>query len=60
VRTKESFWSVGTIYDPRELPEVSTASPGLDKGVTSSILPSSSLEHWLQWGQPGVWCFKQG
>jgi hypothetical protein len=22
------------------------------------MLPSCSPEHWLQWGQPGVWCFK--
>jgi hypothetical protein len=31
VRTKDSCWSVGTIYDPRELSGVSTA------GVTSGI-----------------------
>ena len=30
VRTKDSCWSVGTIYDPRELPGVSTAGPGVD------------------------------
>jgi hypothetical protein len=30
VRTKDSCWSVGTIYDPRELPGVSTAVQGLD------------------------------
>ena len=30
VRTKESCWSVGTIYDFRELTEVSTADPGVD------------------------------
>jgi hypothetical protein len=30
VRTKDSCWSMGTIYDPRELPGVSTAGPGLD------------------------------
>jgi hypothetical protein len=34
VRTKYAqktpFWSVGTIYDPRELPGVSTIDPGLD------------------------------
>jgi hypothetical protein len=29
VRTKDSCWSVGTIYDPRELPGVSTAGPGI-------------------------------
>jgi hypothetical protein len=31
VRTKDSCWSVGTIYNPRELPGVSTTSPGVDK-----------------------------
>jgi hypothetical protein len=30
VRTKDPCWSVGTIYDPRELPGVSTADLGLD------------------------------
>jgi hypothetical protein len=30
VRTKGSCWFVGTIYDPRELPGVSTADPGVD------------------------------
>jgi hypothetical protein len=30
VRTKDSCWSVGTIYDPRELPGVSTTGPGVD------------------------------
>jgi hypothetical protein len=30
VRTKGSCWSMGTIYDSRELPGVSTAGPGLD------------------------------
>jgi hypothetical protein len=34
VRTKDSCWSVGTIYDPRELPGVSTASPRIGRGVT--------------------------
>jgi hypothetical protein len=37
VRTKDSCWSVGTIYDPRELPGVSTAGPGFGQGVTSGI-----------------------
>jgi hypothetical protein len=37
VRTKDSRWSVGTIYDPRELPGVSTAGPGITRGVTSGI-----------------------
>jgi hypothetical protein len=30
VCTKDPCWSVGTIIDPRELPGVSTAGPGLD------------------------------
>jgi hypothetical protein len=30
VRTKDSCWSTRTIYDIRELPEVSTAGPGVD------------------------------
>jgi hypothetical protein len=30
VCTKDLCWSVGTIYDPRELPGVSTAVQGLD------------------------------
>jgi hypothetical protein len=36
VRTKDSCWSVGTIYDPRELPGVSTAGPGIGRGVTEA------------------------
>jgi hypothetical protein len=30
VRTKDSCWSVGTIYDPRELLGVSTTVPRLE------------------------------
>jgi hypothetical protein len=37
VCTKDLCWSVGTIYDPRELPGVSTAGPGIGRGVTSGI-----------------------
>jgi hypothetical protein len=36
VRTKDMCWSVGTIYDPSELPGVSTASPGIGWGVTAA------------------------
>jgi hypothetical protein len=36
VRTKDSCWSVGIIYDPRELPGVSTTGPGIGRGVTRS------------------------
>jgi hypothetical protein len=34
VRTKVSCWSVGMIYDPRELPGVSTTGLGIGWGVT--------------------------
>jgi hypothetical protein len=37
VCTKDTCWSVGTIYDPRELPGVSTTGPGIGRGVTSGI-----------------------
>jgi hypothetical protein len=37
VRTKDLCWSVGTIYDPSELPVVCTAGPGIGRGVTSDI-----------------------
>jgi hypothetical protein len=30
VHTKDSCWSVGTIYDPKELPGVSTVGPASD------------------------------
>jgi hypothetical protein len=30
VRTKDLCWSMGTIYNPRELPEVSTTGLGVD------------------------------
>jgi hypothetical protein len=31
VHTEDSCWSMGTIYDPRELSGVSTTNPGVDK-----------------------------
>jgi hypothetical protein len=37
VRTKDSYWSMGTIYDPRELPGVSTGGSRIGRGVTSGI-----------------------
>jgi hypothetical protein len=37
VHTKDLCWSVGTIYDPRELPGVSTTGTGIGWGVTSGI-----------------------
>jgi hypothetical protein len=36
VRTKDPCWSVGAIYDPRELPGVSTTSSGVD-GVLQMV-----------------------
>jgi hypothetical protein len=33
VRTKDPCWSVGTIFDPRELSGVSTAGRGIGRGV---------------------------
>jgi hypothetical protein len=35
VHTKDSCWSVGTIYDPREQPGVSTAGPRVDEVLYS-------------------------
>jgi hypothetical protein len=35
VCTKDSCWSVGMIYDPRELLGLSIAGPGIGWGVTS-------------------------
>jgi hypothetical protein len=37
LRLKDSCWSVGMIYDPRELPGVSTAGLRIGQGVTSGI-----------------------
>jgi hypothetical protein len=37
VCTKDSCWSVEMICDPRELPGVSTAGPGIGRGVISGI-----------------------
>jgi hypothetical protein len=34
---KDPCWSVGTIYDSRELPGVSIAGPGIGRGVISGI-----------------------
>jgi hypothetical protein len=36
VRTKDSCWSVGIIYDPRELTGVSTVGLRIGRGVTIS------------------------
>jgi hypothetical protein len=36
VCTKNPCWPMGTIYDPRELPGVSTAGPVIGRGVTEA------------------------
>jgi hypothetical protein len=37
VRTKDLCWSMGSIYDSRNLPGVSITGPGIGWGVTSGI-----------------------
>jgi hypothetical protein len=37
VRIKDSCWSLGMIYNPRDLPGVSTTGPGVD-GVLQMVL----------------------
>jgi hypothetical protein len=39
-----------TIYDPSELPEVSTTGPGIGRGVTNLVYVFANLE--------GVWFLK--
>jgi hypothetical protein len=57
VRTKDSCWSVGTIYDPRELPGVSTAGPGIGWGVTSGITADpQGFTGVCGLGGSGIWC----
>jgi hypothetical protein len=41
VRTKDSCWFVGTIYDPIELPGVSIAGPGVDE-----VLHTDACQMW--------------
>jgi hypothetical protein len=65
VRTKDSCWSVGTIYDPSELTGVSTAGPEIGRGVTSGIradpcgfagvcgLGGSGIWRMAHWAQSG-------
>jgi hypothetical protein len=43
VRTKDSCWCVGTIYDPRELRGVSIAGPGIGRCVKMSHLKRRTL-----------------
>jgi hypothetical protein len=59
VRTKGSCWSVGTIYDPRELSEVSTAGPEVD-GVLQMVSEPTLAVSWGVCGLGvrvyGAWC----
>jgi hypothetical protein len=48
VRTKDPCWPMGTIYDPRETPGVSTAGLGIGRGVTLAMIVVSLLcGHWI-------------
>jgi hypothetical protein len=49
VRTKDLCWSVGTINDPRELPGVSTAGPGIGRGVTGELPLDKAEARRLAW-----------
>jgi hypothetical protein len=60
VRTKDSRWYVVTIYDPRELPGVSTADPGIGWGVTSGIRADPrGFTGVCGLGGSGKWCMAQ-
>jgi hypothetical protein len=51
VRTKDSYWSVETIYDPKELPGVSTTGPGVDGVLHKEIFhldTPTSREHSME------------
>jgi hypothetical protein len=51
VRTKDSCWFVGTIYDPRELLGVSTTGLGVDgvlQSATAQAYGVLSLHHETQ------------
>jgi hypothetical protein len=59
VRTKDTCWSVGTIYDPKELPGVSIIGPGVDGGVTvhKILSGSSSKSNMSCFGYLTFWTF---
>jgi hypothetical protein len=50
---KDLCCSVGTIYDPRELPGVSIVGPGIGRGVTSGKWTGARAvaryQAWLMW-----------
>jgi hypothetical protein len=49
VRTKDSCWSVGTIYDPKELPRVSTAGLRIGRGWYNWYQSRPSRFHGRVW-----------
>jgi hypothetical protein len=56
VRTKcakDLCWSVGTIYDPRELPGVSITCPGIVQGVTARGFGYMAHGAWRMWAWSG-------
>jgi hypothetical protein len=57
VCTKDQCWSVETIYDPRELPGVSTVGPGIRQCVTSGIRADPhGFTGVCGLGGSGIWC----
>jgi hypothetical protein len=61
VRTKDPCWSMGTIYDPRELPGVSTTGPGIGRIVTSGIrVDPQGFTSVCGLGSSGIWCMAHG
>jgi hypothetical protein len=55
VCTKDSYWSMGMIYDPRGLPGVSTAGLGVDR-VLQMVSEPTSWFHGRVWARGyGIW-----
>jgi hypothetical protein len=55
LRTKGSCWSVGTIYDPRELPRVSIASPRVDEVLQVVSEPTLKVSRACWVRGLGIW-----
>jgi hypothetical protein len=49
VHTKDSGWSMETIYDPRELSGVSSAGPGIGRGVTHGVRFRTAAQCSVEW-----------
>jgi hypothetical protein len=43
--SKDSCWSVETIYNPRELPGVSTTGLGIGRGVTNQVMDALGFDY---------------